>query len=136
MDLSVATESFLKNLLNICPPEICMWETTLIRAERYDAAKFSRPRADQRPATFRLWQQVWSHVFLMDLHHFPLWEREVHDILQKNFPALQRIFSHYTKGISGVDSAADALEMELEEFHDFVKDTRLETQVATSVTVM
>ena len=33
------------------------------------------------------------------------------------------------KGISGIDSATDALEMELEEFHDFVKDAKLETRM-------
>ena len=40
-----------------------------------------------------------------------------------------RVFSHYCKGISGIDSAADALEMELEEFHDFVKDAKIETRL-------
>ena len=52
---------------------------------------------------------------LLDLHHFPLWEKGVHDVLQKKFAPLQRIFAHYTKGISGIDSAADALEMEVRE---------------------
>ena len=51
---------------------------------------------------------------------------------------LQRVFAHYTKGISGIDSAADALEMELEEFHDFVKDAKLETKMVnfTTMTIM
>ena len=52
-------------------------------------------------------------------------------MLQLHFPALMRVFSNYSKGISGIDSAADALEMELEEFHDFVKDAKLETKLAT-----
>ena len=46
-----------------------------------------------------------------------------------HFATLVRIYSHYCKGISGVDSAADALEMELEEFHDFIKDAKLETKL-------
>ena len=74
---------------------------------------------------------LWENLELADLHHFPLWEKGVHDTLQMNFPVLMRIFSHYTKGISGIDSAADALEMELEEFHDFVKDAKLETPLVT-----
>ena len=65
----------------------------------------------------------------MDIHHFPLWEKDVHDLLQKHFPVIQRIFAHYTKGVSGMDSAADALEMELEEFHDWVKDAKIETRL-------
>ena len=79
------------------------------------------------PSQYLLWRRCWQSMVLMDVHHFPLWERGVHDTLQRHFPKLMLIFSHYTKGISGVDSAADALEMELEEFHDFVKDTKLET---------
>ena len=71
----------------------------------------------------------------MDVHHFPLWEKGVHDVLQVNFPALMRIFSNYSKGISGIDSAADALEMELEEFHDFVKDAKLETRMINFTTM-
>ena len=59
----------------------------------------------------------------------------MHDTLQQNFPVLMRIFSHYTKGISGIDSAADALEMELEEFHDFVKDAKLETRMINFTTM-
>ena len=72
---------------------------------------------------------------LMDIHHFPLWEKGVHDCLQKHFGSLQRVFAHYTKGISGIDSAADALEMELEEFHDFVKDAKLETRMINFTTM-
>ena len=58
-----------------------------------------------------------------------MWEQGVHDCVQKHFAALMRVFSHYSKGVSGIDSAADALEMELEEFHDFVKDAKLETKL-------
>ena len=40
---------------------------------------------------------------LMDIYHFPLWEKGVHDLLQTHFAPIMRIFAHYTKGISGID---------------------------------
>merc|ERR1711938_515871 len=84
---------------------------------------------------YKLFTECWKRMPLMDIHHFPLWEKGVHDCLQRHFAPLQRIFSHYTKGISGIDSAADALEMELEEFHDFVKDSKLETRMINFTTM-
>ena len=33
----------------------------------------------------------------MDLHYFPLWEGEVHDVLQECFGDLQSIFAFYCK---------------------------------------
>ena len=37
---------------------------------------------------------------LMDLHYFPLWEGEVHDVLQECFGDLQSIFAFYCKVIT------------------------------------
>merc|ERR1719262_1466006 len=63
----------------------------------------------------------------MDMHLWPLWEKEVHDILQPLFKELQLIFLAYTRSISE-DSAEDAMEMSMDEFHDFVVDVGLETK--------
>ena len=65
---------------------------------------------------------------LMDLHHFPLWEKEVHDVLQECFQDMQSIFAFYCKSIGGSDSAEAAVEMNMSEFKDFVRDTGLETK--------
>ena len=43
----------------------------------------------------------------MDLYAFPLWEKGVHDCLQHHFGSIMRVFSHYTKGISGIDSVTE-----------------------------
>ena len=53
---------------------------------------------------------------------------QVHDILQPLYKELTSIFLAYTRSISE-DSAEDALEMSMEEFHDFVVDVGLETKV-------
>ena len=52
----------------------------------------------------------------MDLHHFPLWEKEVHDVLQECFQDMQSIFAFYCKSIGGSDSAEAAVEMNMSEF--------------------
>ena len=61
------------------------------------------------------------------MHLWPTWEKEVHDILQPLFKELQLIFLAYTRSISE-DSAEDAMEMSMDEFHDFVVDVGLETK--------
>ena len=135
MTMADATKAWLQNLLFEKTPEMCMWEATVIMAERYDWQKQTKMLPGFSPAQHKLWCQCWENAVLMDIHHFPLWEKGVHDTLQQHFPVLMRIFSHYTKGISGIDSAADALEMELEEFHDFVKDAKLETRMINFTTM-
>ena len=135
MTMADATRAWLQNLLFEKTPEMCMWETTVIKADRYDWQKQTKMLPGFSPAQHKLWCQCWEKLVLMDIHHFPLWEKGVHDTLQQHFPALMRIFSHYSKGISGIDSAADALEMELEEFHDFVKDAKLETRMINFTTM-
>ena len=127
--------SWLQNLLFEKSPEMCMWEATVIKADRYDWQKQTKMLPGFSPAQHKLWCQCWENIVLLDIHHFPLWEKGVHDTLQQHFPVLMRIFSHYTKGISGIDSAADALEMELEEFHDFVKDAKIETRMINFTTM-
>ena len=123
-----AVRAFLRVLLWEATVEHVMWEATLIKASRYDASDATiLPK--QPPAEFALFCACWKTMPLMDVYGFPLWEKGVHDCIQANFTPLMRVFSHYTKGISGIDSAADALEMELEEFHDFVKDAKLETRL-------
>jgi hypothetical protein len=48
-----------------------------------------------------------------DVYYFPLWEKGVHDILQKHFQELSLIFLAYCRSLLGSDSAEDAVEMEV-----------------------
>ena len=123
-----AVRSWIQTLLWEKSPELCMWSQTVITAARYDWKSLTRPLPSFTNAQHTLWCHCWEGCVLMDMHHFPLWEKGVHDCLQKRFQDLMSIFTHYCKGVSGIDSAADALQMELEEFHDFVKDAKLETR--------
>jgi hypothetical protein len=123
-----AVRAFLRVMLWEASVEQVMWEASLIEAKGFDAS-VAIGLPGQSAAEFALFKECWASMPLMDIYGFPLWEQGVHDCLQKQFAPLMRIFSHYSKGISGIDSAADALEMELEEFHDFVKDAKIETRL-------
>ena len=97
----------------------------MIKADRLTPPSAKKP--GQSDVEYKLFCECWKRVPLMDIHHFP--PEKGARLPEKHFEALQRIFAHPTKGISGIDSAADALEMELEEFHDFIKDAKLETKM-------
>ena len=100
---------------------------TYVHAEWYDAATLAKPLPSDGSGDFEKWMECWQRIEIMDMHHWPLWEDEVHDILQPLFKELQLIFLAYTRSISE-DSAADAMEMDMGEFHDFVVDVGLETK--------
>ena len=67
------------------------------RRYRYDWKRHSKPLPDQSIKAHRKWLGVWSRMELTDLHYFPLWEKAVHDLLQKHFPDLQLIFLAYAR---------------------------------------
>ena len=77
---------FILNLLGEKGEEAVMRDATYISAERYDW-KLSKPLNGQSIAKHRKWLDAWQAMSLMDLHHFPLWEKEVHDVLQER-PAI------------------------------------------------
>ena len=136
MTMASATRAWLATLFWEKSPERSMWEASLITADRFDWESHRLAVGSSVPegltsGQYRLWCSCWPNIPLMDLHHFPLWEKGVHDTLLARFASITRIFSYYTKGISGVGSAAGAAEMELEEFHDFVKDAKLETRLVS-----
>ena len=64
----------------------------------------------------------------MDMYYFPLWEKGVHDLLQKHFRSSALIFLAYCRSVLGSDTAEDAMEMEMAEFKDFVDECGLETK--------
>ena len=112
-----------------------MWEATVIGGP-LRRARFAKKLEGQTDVEFKLFASAGSDA--ADGHPpLPAVGEGRARLPEKHFP-LQRIFAYYTKGISGIDSAADALEMELEEFHDFVKEAKLETKMVnfTTMTIM
>ena len=120
--------AFIKNLLGEENTEESMWSATLIKAERFQWQRYSQLLPGQTLKQHRKWLQVWQRMELQDIHYFPLWEKGVHDCLQKHFQDLSLIFLAYCRSVLGSDTAEDAMEMEMAEFKDFVDDCKLETK--------
>ena len=55
---------------------------TDIRAMRFDWKNESKPLEKETKEQHDAWLEVWSQIELSGLYGFPVWEREVHDILQ------------------------------------------------------
>ena len=122
--------ALMQNMLKEAEEEEVVLRATYVHAEWYDAATLAKPLPSDGSGDFEKWMECWQRIEIMDMHHWPLWEDEVHDILQPLFKELQLIFLAYTRSISE-DSAADAMEMDMGEFHDFVIDVGLETKKYT-----
>ena len=57
---------------------------------------------------------------------YPLWETQLHDVLQAAFPDLHKIFTHYCGcSIAGSESIASATRIGVMEFLQFAKDTEI-----------
>ena len=157
MSMAAAIRGFSANLLQEKTEEEVLIENTKVRATRFDWKRGSQPLEGQKLAAHRKWLEVWERLEVMDMHYFPLWEKELHDVLQRHFPELTKIFLAYTKSIGGSGSAEvpldaprtqgasqltraaphsprrsphpqDAIEMDMSEFKDFVEECSLETR--------
>ena len=104
---------------------------TIIRCPRFDVAARVEAAEGQTIRAHKQWLGVWQRLELSDLYYFPIWEEELHDLLQKHFQELTLIFLAYSRSVLGSDSAEDATEMEMAEFYDFVCECHLETKQVT-----
>ena len=66
---------------------------------------------------------TWEMLQLSQLAGFPLWEKDVHDVLAANLESLQSIFRAYAA--SSLEGSST--EIDMEEFHDFVIEADLIT---------
>ena len=126
MKPAAAVQGFIKNLLDEATEEEVMTASTYIKAERFSGEQ-SKPLAGQSAEVHKHWLALWSQLELSGLHGFPLWEKEVHDVLQKECGDIASVFHAYCKSLKDT-SAAAALEMDLDEFQDFAVDVGLETK--------
>jgi hypothetical protein len=66
---------------------------------------------------------TWEMLQLNSVHGFPLWEKDVYEVLYANLEALRSIFRAYAA--SSLEGSAN--DMDMEEFHDFVIESDLIT---------
>jgi hypothetical protein len=147
-----SVRGFIQNLLGEKSADQVVIEATYIHCKPFDS-KLAKPLSSEAPEHLVKWLECWKRIEIMDMHMWPTWDKEVHDILQPLFKELQLIFLAYTRSISEdrcvctqpqraphpsqlspsnirvcSRSAEDAMEMSMDEFHDFVVDVGLETK--------
>jgi hypothetical protein len=117
----------MQNLLGEASPDEVVVRATYIKCDRYDAKGLTKPLKGESQVDLDKWIDCWQRMEIMDVYLWPLWEKEVHDIMHALFKELQSIFLAYCRSIFD-QTGADATEMSLDEFHDFVVDVGLETK--------
>ena len=117
MSAAQGVSGFVANLVGEKSEDQVISEITYIHAARFDASKVSAV-AGQSEEELAEWRRVWGVLALEGIHAFPLWEKEVHDLLQPKFGELRSIFKAYACGTISADAGAND-EMDMEEFNDF-----------------
>ena len=111
--------AMIANILGDLNEEQVITNATYITAER-----FTPPAAAPKGVpgeTHKEWLMTWEQLQLSTVHGFPLWEKDVYDLLCANLESLQSIFRAYAAATIG-GSAQSSMEMDMEEFQDFVID--------------
>ena len=119
MDMGAKVAAMIKNVIGEQTEEQAMREATYIRAERFVPPSLE----DTVHCGLRRWLQVWKHVKVSTLPGFPLWEKDVFDMLFAQQDVLGSIFRAYSA--SSLSGSNDGMEMV--EFLDFVIETDLMT---------
>jgi len=111
----------IANILGDLNEEQVITAATYITAERFTPA--AAPPKGLTPEMHKEWLTTWEMLQLSTLPGFPLWEKDVHDVLAANLESLQSIFRAY----SASSAEGSSTEMDMEEFHDFVIEADLKT---------
>merc|ERR1719453_668066 len=115
--------AMIANILGDLNEEQVITAATYITAERFTPA--AAPPKGISPDSHREWLMTWEMLQLSLLPGFPLWEKDVHDVLAANLESLQSIFRAYAAASLG----GSQNEMDMEEFHDFVIESDLITDM-------
>jgi len=110
-------KAMIDNILGNANEEQVITDATYVKADRF-VVPDSSPHGPE-------WLTTWSELQLHTLHGFPLWESGVFDTLQTHMEPLRSIFNAYAA--SSFDGPAT--EMDMEEFHDFVIEADLITDM-------
>ena len=113
--------AMIANILGDLNEEQVITAATYITAERFTPA--AAPPKGVTPDSHKEWLMTWEMLQLTTLPGFPLWEKDVHDVLAANLESLQSIFRAYAA--SSLEGSST--EIDMEEFHDFVIEADLIT---------
>ena len=97
MGLAACVRGMIQNVLGEQTEEEVMGSNTLIRAARFDWKRGSRLLPGQSLKEHKAWLETWQRIEINDVYYFPLWEKGVHDLLQRHFIELRAIFLAYCR---------------------------------------
>ena len=113
MTFSQRIEGMLKNVLNEKTELEVMDDATV--SVGYDPSVNAYDEK-LKESIKRNWLICWKNMTFKDLYGYPLWETQLHDVLQNAFPELQSIFLHYCgSSIAGAESIGNATKLGLME---------------------
>merc|ERR1719174_1989689 len=115
--------AMIANILGDLNEEQVITAATYITAERF--APTQSPPKGVTADMHSTWLTTWEMLQLLTLPGFPLWEKDVHDVLAANLESLQSIFRAYAAS----NLEGSATDMDMEEFHDFVIESNLITDM-------
>ena len=89
-----------------------------------------------RAAAWATAAAIWAKMDLSHVFGFPMWEKDVYELLQKAHGELKSIFDHYSKaGSAGSGSATAAMTMQQTELVDVALDCGLTSETFPMVRV-
>ncbi|KAL1507904.1 hypothetical protein AB1Y20_007510 [Prymnesium parvum] len=129
MGLPQMLDGFLDNLLKKRDEvEVIHAATDIPMPPRFDP--FSEQNLllpGEEKSEFDAWTMCWIVVRLEELPGFPVWERDVYDILHGEFVRLCQIFDVYCKSAGEDDE--DAFAMNVNEWSFFCREIRISTKL-------
>ena len=93
MSFSKRIEGMLKNVLNEATELEVLDEATVSVGDDMEGASAYDEKV--KAALQANWLVCWKNMTFKDLYGYPLWETQLHDVLQAAFPELQSIFLSY-----------------------------------------
>ena len=131
MPVAEKVAAMTANILGDLNEEQVITAGTYITAERFTPT--TAPPKGVAPDVHKEWLMIWEMLQLSTVHGFPLWEKDVYDILASKLESLRSIFKAYAAGSVAASGQASGsvganMEMDMEEFHDFVMDANVLTK--------
>ena len=135
MSLAQRVEGILANYFGEKDEQQVITEAAVPKVERLSVESV-QPMLGQDPDEHKKFVSTWGKMDLGHVYGFPLWEKEVFQLLHSSDAELLSIFTHYAKsGTAGSSSATLAMTMQQTELVDLALDVGLATQAFPMVRV-
>jgi hypothetical protein len=135
MSLAQRVAGIVANFLGEKDEQMVITEAVVPRAPRFDPSSAS-PNEGSEPQQHQAWLATWRKMDLAHVFGFPLWEKEVFMLLQRDYSELLSIFTYYGKsGSAGSSSATAASTLQQTELINLALDCGLTSEAFPMVRV-